>query len=451
MKFYFFTIFLFLSIAYGALTKVPYSGLNLTGSIVSSDISASAAIPYSKLSLGSSIVSSDISVSAAIPYSKLNLASSITSSDVTDGTLVNADINASADIAMTKLASVTSDRALISSGGGKITNATTTATEIGYVNGVTSALCGINQSCVQTNKTFTSPTINSGTVSGGTLTGTIDGLNATITDLKLSGSSTLITNATVSGSTITVRDDNFVLYDNIGATKRAAFELSSITAGQTRVFDFPDNSGTIPILNQAQTWSAAQTFSSSVILGASAAVSATSGATVNYFDGTGFTLNHSGGKRARFDIDAATSNTTAVYSMPSATTTIYGADRLAIDNYVPTSNWGSGVPAGSIRVISPALYIRIGSKVLVWGGTYFRNDAANVNINWSVPVTSASNLANVVGEMRRSPSTGENATTRSRLAATGNSSGTTIAWIATGISTNASDAHWEYQFVYTLP
>jgi hypothetical protein len=73
---------------------IAYSKLNLGTSIVNADISATAAIVYSKLSLASSIVNADISSSAAIAYSKLNLGTSI----------VNADISASAAIAYSKLA-----------------------------------------------------------------------------------------------------------------------------------------------------------------------------------------------------------------------------------------------------------------------------------------------------------------------------------------------------------
>lgn len=114
--------------------------LTLAGSVLSADIvalsitnafiSASAAIAYSKLNLASSIVNADISGSAAIAYSKLNLS----------GAIVNADIGAAAAIAYSKLAALTADRALVSDGSGFVSVATTTATEIGYVNGVTSAI-----------------------------------------------------------------------------------------------------------------------------------------------------------------------------------------------------------------------------------------------------------------------------------------------------------------------
>jgi hypothetical protein len=111
---------------------LEYAGTAIitSGNITNADISASAAIAYSKLNLSGSIVNADISASAAIAYSKLNLATS----------LVNADISASAAIAYSKLAALTASRAVVTDGSGVLTVATTTATEIGYVNGVTSAI-----------------------------------------------------------------------------------------------------------------------------------------------------------------------------------------------------------------------------------------------------------------------------------------------------------------------
>lgn len=76
------------------------------------------------------ISNADVNASAAIAYSKLNLGSAI----------VNSDISASAAIALSKLAATTASRALVSDGSGFVSAATTTATEIGYVNGVTSAI-----------------------------------------------------------------------------------------------------------------------------------------------------------------------------------------------------------------------------------------------------------------------------------------------------------------------
>jgi len=52
----------------------------------------------------------------------------------------NADIKAAAAIAVNKLAATTASRALVSDGSGFVSAATTTSTEIGFVNGVTSAI-----------------------------------------------------------------------------------------------------------------------------------------------------------------------------------------------------------------------------------------------------------------------------------------------------------------------
>ena len=50
------------------------------------------------------IVNADVNASAGIAYSKLSLGGTITSADLVDGTIVNSDINASAAIALSKLA-----------------------------------------------------------------------------------------------------------------------------------------------------------------------------------------------------------------------------------------------------------------------------------------------------------------------------------------------------------
>ena len=54
--------------------------------------------------------------------------------------VVNASVDANAAIDFSKMANLTINRALVSNGSGDVTPATTTSTEIGYVNGVTSAI-----------------------------------------------------------------------------------------------------------------------------------------------------------------------------------------------------------------------------------------------------------------------------------------------------------------------
>jgi hypothetical protein len=59
---------------------------------------------------------------------------------VSTGGIANNEISASAAIDFSKMANLTVSRALVSDGSGDVSVATTTSTEIGYVNGVTSAI-----------------------------------------------------------------------------------------------------------------------------------------------------------------------------------------------------------------------------------------------------------------------------------------------------------------------
>lgn len=90
--------------ASGAATRLAFGAANTVlrtaagtvpswGKIVNADVDATAAVAYSKLNLSGSIVNADISGSAAIAYSKLNLS----------GSIVNADVSGSAAIAYSKL------------------------------------------------------------------------------------------------------------------------------------------------------------------------------------------------------------------------------------------------------------------------------------------------------------------------------------------------------------
>ena len=123
----------------GSLTNGVYttdtgtvtSTMILDGTIVNADVNSSAQVAYSKLNLTNSVVNADINASAAIDKTKISGTAitagdtgTVTSTMIADGTILNADINASAAIDWTKLG--------ISS--------TVSSTEIGYVDGVTSAI-----------------------------------------------------------------------------------------------------------------------------------------------------------------------------------------------------------------------------------------------------------------------------------------------------------------------
>lgn len=108
--------------------------LSLTGQSLTADVRRSDTTideDASGIKVGSnSLTNTHINSSAGIAYSKLNLSNSI----------VNADIASGAAIAVNKLAALTANRAVVSDSSGFISSATTTDTEIGFVNGVTSSI-----------------------------------------------------------------------------------------------------------------------------------------------------------------------------------------------------------------------------------------------------------------------------------------------------------------------
>jgi hypothetical protein len=80
--------------------------LSLTGDVTATGVNfdGTAAVALTTAYGAGSIDNADINASAAIAYSKLDLNGTITSADIVDGTIVDADINASAAIALSKLA-----------------------------------------------------------------------------------------------------------------------------------------------------------------------------------------------------------------------------------------------------------------------------------------------------------------------------------------------------------
>lgn len=97
---------------------------------LTTDSSNNLTFNATKVLLSGAVVNADINASAAIAYSKLALTTSI----------VNGDINASAAIAHTKMAALTASRAMVSDGSGFVSASAATATEVGYLSGVTSAI-----------------------------------------------------------------------------------------------------------------------------------------------------------------------------------------------------------------------------------------------------------------------------------------------------------------------
>jgi hypothetical protein len=342
------------------------------------------------------IVNADVSASAAIAYSKLNLT----------GSIVNADISASAAIAYSKLNLATS-----------------------IVNADISASAAI----VYSKLSLTGSIVNADVSASAAIA---------YSKLNLAGS---IVNADISASAAIAYSKlnlaSSIVNADINASAAIAYsKLAALTASRALV---SDGSGFV-------------------------SVSAVTSAELGYVSGvTSAIQTQLDAKQARStlttkgDIYVATASGVVARQAVGSNGQVIVADSaqtngikyqtLDMGTYTPTSGFGSGVPAASIRVISVAMWWQIGNKVIVKGGAYFRNDSGTVDISWSLPVTNGGgNVTNIGGEMRRSAATGETTTTRSRLTAGSNSSNSTIKWTASGISTAASDGYWEYEFTYTL-
>lgn len=163
-----------ISVADTATIDLDFTANVLTANIVAASItnamiSASAAIVYSKLSLTNSITNADIFSAAGIEYSKLSLANAI----------VNGDISGSAAIARSKLAAGTINQVVINDGSGNFSSEAQLAkvrggsgqdnTNITFPSlGTLATLAGVE---VFTNKTLTSPVLNTPRIDVATLDG----------------------------------------------------------------------------------------------------------------------------------------------------------------------------------------------------------------------------------------------------------------------------------------
>jgi len=133
---------------------IPYSKLDLIGSLVNADVDSSAAIDLIKmkaLTASKALVSNagGVIVPSAVTSTELGYVSGVTSPIQTQmgtkitaggGAIVDADVNASAAIAHSKMAALTASKALVSDGSGVVSPSSVTSTELGYVSGATSNL-----------------------------------------------------------------------------------------------------------------------------------------------------------------------------------------------------------------------------------------------------------------------------------------------------------------------
>jgi hypothetical protein len=178
------------------------------------------------------------------------------------GLIVNADVSNSAAIAYSKLAALTASRALVSDGSGVVAASSVTATELGYLSGVSSAIqtqidskqatiTGAASTVVSSNLTASRVVISnvSGKITTTNVTHTeVDYVSGVTGQLSGNSQSATLQNKTLDNSNIvTVRDDRFTIQDNSDATKQAMFELSGITTATTRTYTLPNLNGELAV------------------------------------------------------------------------------------------------------------------------------------------------------------------------------------------------------------
>ena len=168
----------------------------------------------------------------------------VTSTNITDGTILNADINSSAAIAISKLDGVTSTNTELN----LLDGVTATTAELNYVDGVTSAIqTQIDTKAAIAGPTFTgtltAPTINASTalqIGGVAVSSTaaelniLDGVTATAAELNYLDIATL--GLTAASKAVTADANGVVSFDN-GTTEESTVVTSSSNAATINLRD----------------------------------------------------------------------------------------------------------------------------------------------------------------------------------------------------------------------
>ena len=170
--------------AVSGLTSAANKGIQFTGS--------GTASVYDLTTAGKALLDD---ADASAQRTTLGLGSLATVSSV-----VNSNVGNSAAIALTKLAAATVSRALVSDGSGFVSAATTTAAEIGYVNGVTSAIqtqIDAKQATISGSARIDAAHVHDGNVSN-TEYGYLNGVTSSI-QTQLNAAGTTLTGLTDTG------------------------------------------------------------------------------------------------------------------------------------------------------------------------------------------------------------------------------------------------------------
>jgi hypothetical protein len=170
-------------------------------------------------------------------------------------------------------------------------------------------------------------------------------------------------NGTAWVSASEVSDTAFVLKDNADPTKKAVFDLSSLTTGTTRTYTLPNVTGTVALLSGTQTFSGTTTFSDTFSLsGATVNLgTATAASTVNV--GTG--ANASGVSKSINVGTGGASGSTTTLVFGSATagalgTTTFNSPTITFSSLNTTINISGTTTLAGTATTATFLYLGLG-------------------------------------------------------------------------------------------
>ena len=117
----------------------------------------------------------------------------------------------------------------------------------------------------------------------------------------------------------------------------------------------------------------------------------------------------------------------------------------AAGSYTPTSNWETGIPGSSAKLMFKSRWVQKGNVVTVWGSGQFSFDNSSPTFDVSVPVTNGNSFTSVTGTVSRQ----KNGEVLGVAAAVHGGTTIKLNFNGSGIS-GLPDEVWDFKLQYTL-